>query len=170
MPHTTRIDCFKSASPSPVARMIAITLLLLVPALGACSPYTLTGRVIEGEASYALLVKPDDPRLQLPGITGASLKLTLDPGKLNRDVVTQQVSDGDGEFALPVDRVGAGLIKMYMGILSRKAGYASSEAFFELPNSGSSRLLIIMAPGSDPPGSQDAELSADDEVRRFWGD
>lgn len=147
--------------------VLASAAAICVCALGACSPYMLSGRVIEGEASYATLVAPDDPRLQSPGITGASLRLTRDPGRLKRDVVTERVSGAQGEFELPVDRVGAGLLEMDMGVLARMTGYSSAEGFFGLPGAGKSRLLIVLAPGDDPVGVRDDQWSADDDLRRF---
>lgn len=155
---------------SRMARFAAFMVIGLATALGACSPYMLSGRVIEGEASYAMLVHSDDPRLQSAGLPGVSLRLTMDPGKLNRDVVADSVSGPEGDFALPVDRVGAGLLTMNMSILARKSGYASSEGFFELPGSGAAYLLVVIARGADTVGASDQPLGADEEVRRFWSE
>ena len=167
----TRAPLSASARPaSRKAQLAALIMLGLSTALGACSPYMLRGHVIEGESSYALLVEPSDPRLQAEGVAGVSVRLTMDPGKLNRDVVADNVSGPEGEFELPVDRAGAGLITMDMSILARKAGYTSSEAFFKLPGSGSRFLLIVVAKGADAPGAFDEPMSADDEVRRFWSE
>ena len=141
--------------------------------LGACSPYTLSGRVIQGDASYIMLVKSDDPRLSVTdvsGVTGVSLRMTMDPGTLRRDVVANSVSGLEGEFELPVDRVGAGLLEMNMGVLARKTGYQSAEGFFELPGSGASSLLIVLAPGQDPAGMHEQGWSAEEDMRRFGQD
>lgn len=160
-----------AAIPTSVfSRAAALLALSLASMLCACSPYALSGRVIEGDASYALLVQPDDPRLKSPGVSGVSLRLTVDPGKLNRDVVDQGVSGPEGEFTMSVDRVGAGMLDMDMGILARKKGFTSSEGFFKLPGSGKAILLIMIAPGSDAAAQQEAEWNADEEVRRFWAD
>lgn len=170
---TTTSDSSTAAAPrlaSRSAHFLALALLSLATALCGCTPYMLRGHVIEGETSHALLVDSDDPRLLTEGVSGVSLRLTMDPGKLNRDVVADQISGPDGQFELPVDRAGAGLIDMDMSILARKSGYTSSEGFFKLPRAGKAWLLVIVAKGADIPGAFDEPVNAEDEVRRYWSE
>jgi len=137
--------------------------------LGACSPYTITGRVVRGEASYMMLVEEGDPRLEEPGIADVQMKLTIEPGKIERKVVAQELSGPEGEVALPVDEIGAGLLNMMAGVAARKKGFAPAEGTFFLPRDDKTRLLIVMAPGWDPEPTWETQTTEDllREAERF---
>lgn len=151
---------------------LAIVPVVLALVLGGCSPHTLRGRVIQGDVSYISFVDGSDPRLleearDITGVPGVTLTLTLDPGRISRDRVAVLASGPDGEFELPVDRFGAGLIQMEMGLTARRSGFQSAETVFTLPLRGGSRLLVVLAPGRDPPGAYEEPWSAEEDLRRF---
>lgn len=150
-------------------RLIAFASLGAATVLAACSPYTVTGRVVRGDSSYMLLVEEGDPRLDEPGLPGVQMKLTVDPGKIERKVVAQEVSGPSGEVSLPVDELGAGLLDFTVGVIARKPGFSPAEGTFMLPKGGRTRLLIIMAPGRDSEPSWESQTTEDllREAERF---
>ena len=122
----------------------------------ACT-YSLKGRVVEGPDSYVAVVDSSDPRLtQGKGLVGASLNMQLDPMKINRKSVARNISGANGEFELPVDEVGAGLLEYDVGVYVRRKGCEPAEGFFRLPGSGK-RLLVVMSPGKDHPTSDEGD-------------
>lgn len=148
-------------------RVLAGVSVALACAAGACSPYTVTGRVVRGDSSYMMLVDEGDPRLDEPGIPGVQLKLTVDPGKVQRKVVAQEMSGTGGEVSLPVDELGAGLLDFSVGVMARKAGFSPAEGFFQLPKGGSKRLLIVLSPGRDVPESEWETQTTEDLLREM---
>jgi hypothetical protein len=136
-------------------------------ALASCGPHTIHGRVIEGDASFITLVDKDDHRLDAKeGVSDVLLKLQLEPGRINRRQIAQETSDRDGYFRLPVDEFGAGVIELEGGLLARRRGYRSAEGVFPIPG-GSQRILVVLAPGRDPPGAFEDEPSVEEQVERF---
>lgn len=137
-------------------------------AIGGCGEgYMLRGRVIEAQTSYIALVDPSDPRLSADdasGIPGVSLHLQMDPGKINRETITRDVSDGEGEFALRVDKFGAGWMEYDVGLFARRSGFTPAQHFFRLPPENK-RVLIMMAPGRDEALGEDRDMSLDDYER-----
>jgi hypothetical protein len=134
--------------------------------LAACGPYKMHGRVVEGDVSYIAVVDKEDPRLKGVGLEGVLLRAQIQPGTLGAKTVSQETSDMAGNFSLPVDEWGAGLIDMESGVLARRRGFKSAEGTFRLPSSGR-RVLIVLAPGQDPPGWMDERESVDETLRRF---
>lgn len=134
--------------------------------LAACSPHMISGRVVRGDVSYVSVVDKDDPRLSEPGLPGVLLKLELDPGRLSGKSLSQETSGSDGEFNLPVDEPGAGLIDMEVGLLARRKGFQSAEGVFKVPK-GSKRVLIVMSPGVDPPGYLEDRENVEETLRRY---
>jgi len=132
------------------------TLLLVVAAtasvLSGCSPYTLKGRVIAGEASYVAVVDPSDPLLREgAGLAGAQITLTTDPDRISRKEVGSAVSGPDGAFETPFSEVGGGFLQYDAGVRVSRSGYESAESFFPLPGRGK-RLLVVLAPGRGSSG------------------
>jgi len=123
--------------------------LVLAASLGACS-YSLQGRAVHGDYSAVELVDASDPRLNDPksAVPGVSVHVQADPTKLNRKTLGRVVSGRSGEFSMPVDEFGAGMLEYNIGVFARKKGYEPAEGFFGLPGSGK-RLLITLAPGVD---------------------
>lgn len=150
-------------------RAVVLTACAAALALQACGPYTLKGRVIQGDVSSVAIVDDDDRRLGDeggPGLSGVGLKLTLEPARLNRKLVAQEYSADDGSFELPVDEAGAGLLEFEAGILARRRGFQSAEGVFMLPG-GSKRVLIILAPGRDTPGMFEDEPTAQELLEQY---
>lgn len=147
-------------------RIFGAAAMFACTALGACGPYTIKGRVVHGDTSYVSIVEPGDARLEGTPVAGAQIRLRMDPGKLNRKTVAQEVSDGNGEFSLPVDEFGAGILEYDLGLTARRKGYVSAEGFFRLPP-GSRRVLVVLAPGTDPAGYTEEPESLSDEADRW---
>lgn len=140
--------------------------MLALPFLAACGPYKMHGRVVEGDVSYIAVVDEADPRLNGVGLEGVLLRAQLDPGTLSTKTVSQETSDAAGNFSLPVDEWGAGMLDMESAVLARRRGFKSAEGTFKLPSSGR-RVLIVLAPGQDPPGWLDEHETVDETMRRF---
>lgn len=135
--------------------------------LGGCSSYTLSGRVIKGDASYVALVNPDDPRLDDEGIPGVSLTLVMDPTRLNRKTIAQGVSQADGSISLGVDEFGAGMLELDTELTARKKGAEPAQGFFRLPGSGKKRVLVSLGPGEDRDLNPERE-NLRDQADQYW--
>ena len=145
--------------------LAALTVATLT--FAGCGTYTLDGRVIRGEASYAEIVATDSERLQQKGMPGVRVGAHLNPGGLNREFLGSTTTGPNGEFSLPIDRVGAGFLEYDVSVVAYKDGYLGAEQFFVLPPD-EKRVLIILAPGDDPaPPSFKPRESLFDEADRY---
>lgn len=138
----------RQANGSNLRQVCAIVLLMTCVLATGCSPYRLSGTVIEGAQSAVLVVDKNDKRLELPGINSASLMFTIDPDSLNAKTLPIDISDGGGKFATPVGEPGAGFLEYEVMVLCRAAGYSSASRKLALPG-GNKRLLIVLSPGAD---------------------
>lgn len=128
---------------------------LLAAGLVGCGGYHLTGKVIEGPVPSVSVVDRHDPRLEQPGLAGASIQAVIDPNDIGRKRLDPQSSGGDGAFAIPVGKLGAGFLEYEVQVVGRGAGYQSAVNTFPLPG-GDKRVLITLTPGRDtyrPTGS-----------------
>jgi hypothetical protein len=130
--------------------------LLLLAALAGCAPYTLQGKVIEGDITFIAIVDADDPRLEGPGLANAEVRLQTDPQRINREVVGTTISSGDGTFSIPFSEIGAGVLLYDVGLQVRRGGYQRAEQMFRLPPSDR-RVLVILCPGADRGGWGDED-------------
>jgi hypothetical protein len=152
---------------NPRHALLILAALLAVSIAGCGEGYMLRGRVIRSETSYVALVDPSDPRLDddtVQGIPGVTLHLQMDPGKLNRETITRDVSAPDGSFALRVPNFGAGWMEYDVGLFARKPGLTPAQHFFRLPPD-SKRVIIMMAPGHDQSLGEDLDMGQDDYNR-----
>ena len=133
--------------------------------LGACQPYTLRGRVVQGDISYITIVSSDDPRLNGSGVPGVQLDVTVDPGKLNRTRLPGETSGADGEVAIPIKKAGAGLLKYEVSLVARRQGFRSAESVFDLPKKDR-RVLVVLSLGTDPYGV-DQHRTVEDDLKQF---
>ena len=130
-------------------RDISLTALLVCSWLMAsCAGYSLRGKVIEGDVSFASIVGADDGRLTGPGVPGVKVSLETDPGRIQREFVGEAVTDADGDFAIRVRRPGAGFLIYDVGLDAHRDGYEGVRQIFRLPGS-SKRVLIVLNPGRD---------------------
>lgn len=134
---------------------------------GGCASPALRGRVIEGDASYLILVSANDPRLEGTGVAGASLMVTMDPMKLNRKTIGSGASGPDGYFEVPISEHGGGFLEIDVAMTARKKGCEPAEGYFRLPGSNR-RVLVVLGPGKDRPTGLEREDPSRD-VDRFWG-
>lgn len=142
----------------------ALAALALAGALPGCAGYTLRGRVIAGDVSYVAVVEASDPRLAAPGLAGAEVDLVSDPDRARRKRIASGVTDGAGEFSLPVAETGAGFLNYDVALSVRREGYATAQNVFLLP-SGSKRVLVILKAGA--PGRSGAEEDLLKEFERY---
>ncbi len=143
-----------------VGMMVCAAALLI----GGCGGYQLRGKVVPGPASNIQVVNKDDPRLNRPGMPGASVSVMIDPEQLNREDAGSTAADVDGGFALPIDAVGAGFLEYDVQVVSRLNGYSPAVRTIRLPGSDK-RLLITLAPGDDRHESGYHDIV--DETRRL---
>lgn len=138
-------------APSHCGRLRLSALLLLAAlfaTLPACSAYNLQGKVIDGPASQITIVDAGDPRLDQPGLAGASIETMLDPNSLARKALPAQASGGDGTFAIPVDEIGAGFLEYEAGFIVQRPGYQTAHAVVPVPGADK-RVLVILHRGTD---------------------
>lgn len=110
------------------------------------SGYHLKGKVVRGSESAILIVDQNDERLNFPAVSGASLHLQMDPGRLKARTLATDVSRADGSFDLKVDEFGAGWLQYDVGLFVRRDGFVSAELPFRLPKS-SRRVLVMLTEG-----------------------
>lgn len=136
--------------------------------MGACESYILRGRVIEGRAAEVVVVESGDSRLETPGIEGAQLTVQVDPRRASRKTIAKRLSTEKGDFAIPIEEFGAGLLEYEMGLTARKPGFQRAEGYFKLPGQGK-RVLIVLTPGRDI-GEDDDELLEDPNatIEKYW--
>lgn len=136
-----------------------------IPVTGAgCSGYTLRGKVVRGDISYATIVEADDVRFEDAGMSGVRIALQSNPGRLNRERIGETFTDSAGEFAIRVDRFGAGMLNYEVSFEARRKGYEGVRQMFTLP-SRKKRIFVMLHPGEDVLGPE--EESLDDEFERF---
>ncbi|MEM1097777.1 MAG: hypothetical protein AAGH92_03200 [Planctomycetota bacterium] len=130
-------------------RAAVLILLGVVVAAAGCSPYALRGRVIEGHRASVEVVSRDDPRLtmQEPGLADATVRVTLDPAKLNARQIGSGLSDATGNFAIPVDVAGAGVLLHDVEVAAERQKFFDASGRFVLPGNNQ-RVLITMTTGS----------------------
>jgi hypothetical protein len=114
--------------------------------LASCSSNVLRGRVIEGHRASVEVVSPDDARLtrQEPGLADAAVVVTLDPEQLNQRQIGRGVSDGTGNFAIPVDVAGAGVLLHDVRVSAQRNKFLDASGDFVLP--GKNRRVLITLP------------------------
>lgn len=147
-----------------IAGVFAGVLALSAAALlGACSPYALRGKVIEGDVSFVAIVDASDPRLSGPGVPNVALDLTSNPERLNRKMLASGVSGPTGEIDLRVEEIGAGVMTYDVALAARRDGYAMTEGIFRLPPD-SKRALVMLKRGA---GRTPSNESLIEEFRRY---
>jgi predicted small secreted protein len=129
-------------------RFIFLIMACASTTLAGCSTYQLRGKVVEGPASEIRIVEADDPQLQRPAVSGVRIEATLDPQSLARKTLSPVTTNEAGEFALPIDELGAGMLEYEVQVLARRPGYKHAAEFVQVPGA-SKRLLIVLAPGVD---------------------
>lgn len=145
----------------------ALMLMVVGVVLAGCESYAMRGHVIRGEVSYVEIVSADDARLDLPGLAGARVGAHLDPSRLNRKFLGETISDSNGDFSLSIDEFGAGWLEYDISVVGYRNGYMGVEQFFRMP-AKEKRLLVILAPGTDPePPSFRERESLFDEADRY---
>ncbi len=146
-------------------RNAALPALCVLAALAAgCSPYSLRGRVIEGDVSFVAIVDAADPRLSSPGVASATLELVSNPERLNRKTIASGISGPSGEIDVRVDELGAGVMTYDVSLTTRRDGFAAATGIFRLPPD-SKRVLVMLKRGA--PGRAPANESLIDEAKRY---
>ena len=131
----------------------AMLIILLSGGFTACAAKsTLAGRAIEGQASIAVLVGPEDPRLEIAGVEGVSVELRSKAG-----LIGKATSDPDGQFkmtynpdALPSDPV---------EIIAKRDGYAPARTTIYPPKPGQAAFVQLKRVGPVPPAGSKPETA-----------
>jgi len=129
-----------------IGRLATVMAAVAVTVTAGCS-YVIEGKVVTGGHAVVVLVEPHNTNLDQPGLSGAMVELTLDPGTISPRALGTQVTDASGRFRLPIDATGAGLLEYEVGILCRHRGYRTIYQTMSLPPKNR-RLLIVMAAGA----------------------
>lgn len=148
-------------SSARLAMLAAVSLALVACGGG----YQLRGKVISGQATSVSVVDEHDPRLDEPGLAGASIRAVLDPREMSQKPLPAATTAGDGTFEVPVREPGAGLLKYTVQVMGGRSGYQTAADTFPLPG-GDKRVLITLSPGRDAfrgqtPGGPGAPGQAD---------
>lgn len=132
-----------------ILRSIILTLsvMLGVATLSGCEGYQLRGKVVEGPVSTIMIVDQNDPKLREPGVAGTFLKITTDPGRMSQKYIGGQQTNLDGEFAVPINEPGAGLLEYTVEVHAQALGFSDAVQTFDLPG-GNKRVLVILAEGT----------------------
>ena len=142
-----RTSCL--AGSMPARRAVMLIAMVGAVLLGAgCASYKLRGKAIEGTTPGVFVVEKSDERLQQGGVPGAVVSLTVDPGRLNAEHAGSDISDIEGDFAVPVDQFGAGVLEYQVRLDARLEDHRSVNKQMKLPGSDK-RVLIVLAPGND---------------------
>jgi hypothetical protein len=139
--------------------LMALSVVLLIVG-GGCSGggYALSGRVVRTDSAYATFVDASDPRLEAPGIAGASVRIYRDPETINRSLAGRATTDADGNFTLLLPQFGVGWMDETWHIVISRSQYGNVETTEPLPSSSSGRrLLVSMRRGTSNPSAGEAE-------------
>lgn len=128
--------------------IVFVALLFSAICLSGCSSYKLQGTVIEGAQSHILVVDQSDSRLQQRGLGGVHITITQSPMSLGRKQVGEGLSNGRGQFSIPISSFGAGFLEYQMGIVARRKAHVPAQKTMQLPGSDK-RLLIILSQGAN---------------------
>lgn len=125
-------------------------LAILLAAVTGCSSYRLRGRIIEGRGvpPQVLIVNADDERLQSPGLAFGSIEATIDPNSIKPLRIPLARTDEHGDFDIPVDKPGAGVLDYQLAMVVRAPGHRPLVEEIKLPASFR-RLLIVLPSGRD---------------------
>ena len=129
----------------------AIALLLVTVMFAGCGSYAIQGRVVRGSSASIQLVDKDDRRMTEDNRTGGGAVVQ---GILEPDTPTemqplgQVVTDGQGNFSIPVDALGSGFLEYEAMIIARREGHRGAMATIDLPR-GSERVLVTLPLGAD---------------------
>lgn len=127
---------------------------------GCGGAYVIHGKAIPGSFTSVSFVRPDDSRLQGPGLQNVEVYLYRDPNTLGRKIVAQGVTDDRGLLYMPVSAPGAGwLVEQWM-IATYRPGYQSATSFVSLPDKKAGmQLLMTLGPGTAEPPPRTDEWS-----------
>lgn len=131
------------------ARAACLASFAVALGMGGCAPKaTLSGRVVEGLASIAVLVPSDDARLKAEGFEAAEVELRFKGGLIGR---TESVEGGSFELiydpnSMPTDPI---------EIVARREGYAPARTTVFPPKPGQAMLVQLKRIGPVPPSSEE---------------
>lgn len=132
--------------PQHIGGVLLVVVALVM--LTGCSTYKLRGKVMDGSVSAMRVVNADSEQLQGMGIGGAQVTAILDPDQPSRKKLPEVYTDADGNFALPIDEVGAGFLEYEVLISVRLPRMSPAVRRMALPT-GNQRLLITLSAGQD---------------------
>ena len=117
-------------------RFTAIGLLAGMLLAAGCNK-VMTGRVVEGSSSTAVIVSAADERFQDPGVAGIEVELLTARG----EPLGRSVSNDEGDFRVPIDPHYSGKFR----VRSHPDAYENLSTTVFVPT-GDRRLLILLEP------------------------
>ncbi len=137
-----------------MTKRIVAAACILVTFLGGCqSDPTIAGKVIEGNMSFVGAVDDRDPRLEGPGLEGATITGIASAGPSEGATLGSITTDKKGEFKLPV-RIQRALIYP-IEFTASHPGYLDARQTMSSPGEGR-KLLIMMRPRASGGGAAGA--------------
>ncbi|MEM7680569.1 MAG: hypothetical protein AAF288_01300 [Planctomycetota bacterium] len=149
----------------PTALMWGTGFVALVGVLAvmgcASDTHQAVGRVIVGVGPRAEVVSANDPRLRTaPPARDVLVRSTLDPRAITPTPLPTVVSDVHGDFVIPIDAFGAGVLIYELELDVEGAGLRPLRgALADVPSS--SKRLLITLPPADQASQQEPDLLRD---------
>ncbi|MAE67513.1 MAG: hypothetical protein CMJ18_24910 [Phycisphaeraceae bacterium] len=138
-------------------RPLLAAFCLALAGLPSCAAYRLQGTVLPDQTADITTVDENDTRLYSGGLAGAAIELTVDPASMHPRPLSPAVTDANGQFSVPIDELGAGLLEYELAILCRHKGFRPLYQVVQVPGRRQ-RLLIRMTPGPDHGGGPSPDV------------
>lgn len=147
-------------------QLLAIASVLMIAfALPGCG-YTLTGKVLRGDASGVDLIHDIDQRHKQQGLANVEVVVRRNPKDARPELVGRTRTDAAGNFSMNIKEFGAGWMEEQWLVQARLAGYQNASTVMKLPAKNSKwGLLITLAPGTATP--LDAQEEIIEDLERF---
>jgi len=128
-----------------------------------------SGKVVVGSSSFAGSVFTNDARLNDEGIPGATVRVTLDPQRLNAIRKQPVTSARDGSFAVAIPEAAGGLQTYRVEVTASAEGYQPAIFVGDLPAHGQP-FLIVLGENSGKRGGYDSPTNQGTRDQQTLGD
>ena len=109
----------------------ALVLLLVTLMLAGCGTYAIQGRVVRGASATIQVVDKNDRRMTENNPTGggAVIQGILEPNTPSEmKSLGQVVTDGQGNFSIPVEALGSSFLEYEAMLIARREGHSGAMA------------------------------------------
>ncbi|MCC7204326.1 MAG: hypothetical protein IT441_04555 [Phycisphaeraceae bacterium] len=134
----------------PVGQALGVVVLAACLGLTGCASPGIRGLVIEGRPGGVAVLDPSDKQVkdvERYGLAEAVVEVTIDPHSGNPERLGAFKTDDQGRFAVPIDKLGAGLLEYEVGLLVYREGFEPQWKVMKLPSS-KKVVLVTLEPGS----------------------